>query len=373
MISQSALSAFNNKIGKQDSRIHSLSGLKVIAIWLIFWWHSWLNNPPCDLGARCCEFFFAASGFLVYYSHKDTSSCTWKDSFNAVLRKLAVMWPMHFLAFMICLLLLGREQIFSLSTLVCGILNLSLLQSWFNYEQVFFSFNGPSWFLSSLLFCYFMAPVLLRLIKKKKKAFIYFILAFAIRYTIEELEFYHPDTYMNFNIHVSPIIRLFEFFFGMLTACIWSMAMEFISKKLDSLNPHIIFAAASVCEAAVLFLTYYFMLTKQNTWGRHIFSLWFCVLIFFFAFDAGIISRLLSLKPLRWFAGIQFEFYIFHIPVLKLVSRYIEPHITTAAVLAGISFAIIILLSCLYKYVLKRPSESIMKKILNKCSKYICE
>lgn len=218
-----------------------------------------------------------------------------------------------------------------------------------------------------------MAPVLLRLIKKKKKAFVYFILAFAIRYTIEELEFYHPDTYMNLNIHVSPIIRLFEFFFGMLTACIWSMAMEFISKKLDSLNPHIIFAAASVCEAAVLFLTYYFMLTKQNAWGRHIFSLWFCVLIFFFAFDAGIISRLLSLKPLRWFAGIQFEFYIFHIPVLKLVSRYIEPHITTSAVLAGISFAIIILLSCLYKYVLKNPSESIMKKILEKCSKYICE
>lgn len=373
MISQSALSTFNNKIGKQDSRIHSLSGLKVIAIWLIFWWHSWLNNPPCDLGARCCEFFFVASGFLVYYSHKDTSSCTWKASFNAVLRKLTVMWPMHFLAFLICLLLLGREQIFSLSTLVCGILNLSLLQSWFNYEQVFFSFNGPSWFLSSLLFCYFMAPVLLRLIKKKKKAFVYFILAFAIRYTIEELEFYHPDTYMNLNIHVSPIIRLFEFFFGMLTACIWSMAMEFISKKLDSLNPHIIFAVASVCEAAVLFLTYYFMLTKQNAWGRHIFSLWFCVLIFFFAFDAGIISRLLSLKPLRWFAGIQFEFYIFHIPVLKLVSRYIEPHITTSAVLAGISFAIIILLSCLYKYVLKNPSESIMKKILEKCSKYICE
>lgn len=91
MISQSALSTFNNKIGKQDSRIHSLSGLKVIAILLIFWWHSWLNNPPCDLGARCCEFFFVASGFLVYYSHKDTSSCTWKASFNAVLRKLAVM------------------------------------------------------------------------------------------------------------------------------------------------------------------------------------------------------------------------------------------------------------------------------------------
>ena len=218
-----------------------------------------------------------------------------------------------------------------------------------------------------------MAPVLLRLIKKKRKAFVYFIIAFAIRYTIEELQYSYPNTYMNFNIHVSPVIRLFEFFFGMLTACIWSMVMEFISKKCDSVNPYVIFASASVCEIAALFLTYHFMLTKQNAWGRHIFSLWFCVLIFFFAFDAGIISKLLSIKPIRWFAGIQFEFYIFHIPVLKLVSKYIEPHITEPAVLASLSFAIIILLSCLYKYVLKRPSESIMKKVLEKCSKWICE
>ncbi len=373
MVNQSALSAFNKKMRKTDSRIHSLSGLKVIAIWLIFWWHSWLTNPPYDLGARCCEFFFVASGFLVYYSYKEASSCTWKDSFDAVLRKLVVMWPMHFLAFMVCLLLLGREQIFSLSTLVCGILNLLLLQSWFDYEQVFFSFNGPSWFLSSLLFCYFMAPVLLRLIKKKKKAFVYFIIAFAIRYTIEELQFSYPNTYMNFNIHVSPVIRLFEFFFGMLTACLWSMVIEFISKRLDSLNPYVIFVSASVCEVAALFLTYHFMLTKQNTWGRHIFSLWFCVLIFFFAFDAGIISKLLSIKLIRWFAGIQFEFYIFHIPVIKLVNKYIEPHITEATVLASLSFVIIILLSCLYKYVLKRPSEDTMKKALEKCSKWICK
>lgn len=81
-------------------KIQSIAGLKVIAIWLIFWWHSWLTNPPCDLGARCCEFFFVASGFLVFISHQNVSKpCTWKASADYVRKKLVSVWPIHFLAF----------------------------------------------------------------------------------------------------------------------------------------------------------------------------------------------------------------------------------------------------------------------------------
>ena len=135
----------------QKHRISSLAGLKVIAIWLIFWWHSWLTNPPCDLGARCCEFFFVASGFLVYYTHNDSSTCTWGDSLRYITKKLVTIWPMHLLAFILCLCAMPIAEVFTQSTAIRGLINLLLLQCWIDIELIFLSFNGPSWCLSSVL------------------------------------------------------------------------------------------------------------------------------------------------------------------------------------------------------------------------------
>lgn len=47
-------------------RIGSLAGLKVIALLLLFWWHSPIPNPNVDIGARVCEFFFVVSGFWFH-------------------------------------------------------------------------------------------------------------------------------------------------------------------------------------------------------------------------------------------------------------------------------------------------------------------
>lgn len=45
-----------------------------------------------------------------------------------------------------------------------------LLQSWSLNSQTFFSFNGTSRFLSSILFCYFISSFLLMIISSKKRA-----------------------------------------------------------------------------------------------------------------------------------------------------------------------------------------------------------
>lgn len=42
-------------------KLNSFSGLKLIALMMIFWWHSDFQKPILDLGARACEFFFGFS------------------------------------------------------------------------------------------------------------------------------------------------------------------------------------------------------------------------------------------------------------------------------------------------------------------------
>lgn len=54
---------------KNQNRIKSLDGLKVIMLFLIFCWHTPENpggvigKPIVDIGARACEVLFVISGF----------------------------------------------------------------------------------------------------------------------------------------------------------------------------------------------------------------------------------------------------------------------------------------------------------------------
>lgn len=43
------------KMENGAEKINSISGLKLIALMMIFWWHSDFQKPILDLGLRCHE------------------------------------------------------------------------------------------------------------------------------------------------------------------------------------------------------------------------------------------------------------------------------------------------------------------------------
>ena len=96
------------------------------------------------------------------------------------------MWPLHFIAFLICLSLMPISDIFTKKTVFEALINLSLLQSWSIDSSTFFYFNGTRWFLSSILFCYFLSPFLLKTVNTKKRAIISFIMVISLRILIEK-------------------------------------------------------------------------------------------------------------------------------------------------------------------------------------------
>lgn len=52
-------------LAKEKTMINSLTGIKVIALLLLFVHHSSLPKLPFELGSRMCELLFVISGFLV--------------------------------------------------------------------------------------------------------------------------------------------------------------------------------------------------------------------------------------------------------------------------------------------------------------------
>lgn len=112
-------------------------------------------------GSVCTTFFYISSGFLACY--------TWKQlSFKQYIKKkLQKIYP---LAMIVLFLAVGLDIIFSGNGIINEGIQTGSRQWWFNilmnilmlkafipYESTFYSFHGPSWYLSGLIIFYFIA------------------------------------------------------------------------------------------------------------------------------------------------------------------------------------------------------------------------
>ena len=143
---------------------------------------------------------------------------TWKASFMYAIKKIIRFWPLHFCVLLIMFLrTIIINGCIQPSNILIALDNALLLQAWSLNQDVYFSYNGASWFLSALIFCYFMAPLLLTFCQKIKQSIVLFVMIAAIRYLIEYVNIKCPGMVWNFVIHTSPLIRCLEFlykFFG---------------------------------------------------------------------------------------------------------------------------------------------------------------
>ncbi len=82
----------------------------------------------------------------------------------------------------------------------------------------------------------------------------------------------------------------------------------------------------------------------RDDWIRGYYIIFWALLIMVFSFDGGILSSLLSIKAFNFIGEVQFEFYILHQPLIRVVQAVISiPIIATA-----ISLIVIIIASRVY-------------------------
>lgn len=333
---------------QKAQRIESLTGLKAVAMLLLFWHHSVLPLPEhVDIGARACEFMFLVSGFLVGYNnfYKEGTEPTWNDSVQYVKKKVLKFWPLHMIALLmvLCKQLLYKEvNLLSIKTIVALVADASLLQAWSPSSEIFFSFNGASWFLSALMFCYFMAPFLCTFMKNMRTACKMFVAILVIRCFVEYVE-QNTGGILGLNQHVSPVVRCMEFFMGMLLVPLIMWLKEHLPQSTMTTLGVTLLELLGLASIVVL------SFRKNETWGRSKFVLMFCVFLVIFALDAGIISKFFSLKPFRMFSSIQFEFYILHQAVIISFTDFYLNIFQTVGKVTAVTFVTIISFACLYK------------------------
>ena len=141
--------------------IDILTSLRFFAILLIYFNHL---AYPGGLGPVAATFFFVLSGFVIAYGSSGRFlSLDLHELKGFYIKRLNKVYPLHVLTFFLSLPIVYVTDFET--NLLSALLNI-FLQSYFPIGIQVFCFNALSWFLSDMVFFYFLIPFLLFRLQK---------------------------------------------------------------------------------------------------------------------------------------------------------------------------------------------------------------
>lgn len=204
------------------------------------------------------------------------------------------------------------------------ICNLILLQSWVPNKIWYFSCNGLSWYLSSLLFCYIAYPALVKvipLIRRQRRYAVWLLLAIMLLYAT--IVFTIPEATVHAIVYISPAMRVIDFIIGML---LWNWLL-YIQKHSDKFVTNMGVKAACALQLMALiimtsFFVNYVICGFPERFGLA--SYWWlpCILLIitFAVFDNHdtVVNRFFQMRGIQKFADLSFSFFMIHTLYLSL-------------------------------------------------------
>ena len=358
-------SLIENKKDNQKRRelLNYVSLIKYWSMIIIIRWHiyEW-KQPKIDYGARMCEFLFISSGFLVGYNHFSREMpSTYYSSCKYTYKHLRSFYPLHIINSFYCIYKYKKK--FDLTDYEMFIFNFLLLKVWSTNGSFAMYFNGLSWFISALLFCYFLSPFLLEGIRNINNSIIIFLIVSFIRVAIEELIENGAKNFMNFNFHYGPVIRLMEFYLGMLIIPLFIKIKCFLDKKQNKICLKIFFTFIQVIFPIII----YFVMEKFNKkLLRCYFVLIFCACIFLISYDYGYLSNLVKMKICKEIMSCQMEMYLLHISLNQILIEILKNHFPKNEELKFLlKICFIFIISYIYKKLFKTKLSIFMDKIVD--------
>lgn len=317
---------------QKSKRADQLQFIRFCAFLLIFLWHA--NNfafaflPGANGAANGTEFFVLLSGFVSgYSSYNQDISCTLKGIMVYMWKKLKKVYPLYFIT---TVFTISYSAIPSLvanhlfeglkSHIIQLVKSLLLVQSWFPTN--YFSYNGVGWFLSTIMFLYLLnipMRACATRIKKMKKAEFVFGIVFVVSFILTFMYCYlMRNTNMEYTEYVLPISRMGEYVCGM---SLGYFVVSVRNRICDSITITILF---TFFELGSLVLWIYGMYMPVVEWQNRIVH-WMipnCILISVFGMGKGVVSKLFSIKPLRYLGDISFECFLLHQIILFLFTSF---------------------------------------------------
>lgn len=289
-----------------------------VAIYHTYWFSHVNSSPFLDNGPVIIDLFFVFSGFLLFTLYRECINSA-KEGVHFLKKRFARLYPLHL--FVLCLFMvfvslrviahafgfaeLEPEEILpfqsgareSVSTLLS---NLTLTQAMGIHDTT--SFNVPSWTISVEFYAYFLFAAMLiwAPIRKVWHFGVLIVMVGTIYWTLSKLK---PD--MDITYDYAFLRCLAGFYTGVIVAGIFSWAKK---KRLDE---HVGFGLASFLEIVTVTSSTAFVIYCPGKLQFLVGPVLF-LFVLIFAFDKGIVSKIMMLPVFRYLAKISYSVYMVH-------------------------------------------------------------
>lgn len=159
-------------------KIPSLQGVRAIAFLSIFLYHITVEGRWGPYGV---SIFLVLSGFLMSYHYGSKCERLPRGIVSRLryaYQKIKKLYPLHIVMLVFAAF---ANYISFRNEVVWGkfglkfLLNLLLIDDWFPRNDIFSQFNIVTWYLSAMVFLYFLFPILIRLAVKISKKDCYYM------------------------------------------------------------------------------------------------------------------------------------------------------------------------------------------------------
>lgn len=328
-------------------------------------------------GGLCSSFFFIVSGFFLNYS--------WKNQcFKVYLKgKLKRIYPLTLIVFLLALavdiLFSGNDIVsegvstFSSVWFFNAFANIFLFKAFIPFKTTFYSFHGPSWYISVLFVFYIVAYWFVRGCKSDDEStrnkwlkilrgcvitayILQFILCVYVRLT--EISALYP-------CYINPYFRIFGEGFAGILLCEYS---DVIQAKFESILKKLNLGYTAAELAAVLLFILDFIL--RDIFSLNIWSAWLQIVpmglvLITFRKGNGVISKALTTRPFMFLGTVSFELYMTHafvyegIPIaVGVVSRTLRDWIVYHA---GTRFIITFIACIIFAWIVNAALNQLYK------------
>ena len=170
-----------------------------------------------SVGALCMTGFFMLSGTVLYHTHNE-DAFDHNSIFQFYYSRIRSIYPVYIFAF----ILFHIDNGFSRSDIALIPIEVFGLQSVFSGSFTL-SFNGGAWFVSCLLICYFLFPLIRFVLRKFNKYALVFLLIFLSIFDIYLQFLCH---YYSFGeLYSAPFIRCIQFIIGCIIGALFKQGL----------------------------------------------------------------------------------------------------------------------------------------------------
>ncbi len=286
-----------------------------------------IKHIALDQGVSC---FFVLSGFILSYAYPQLKGP--KETLRFFIARVARVWPAHIATALlsVCLLHLNIWQPIGKKIPWITLANLTMTHGWILTERSYFSFNAPSWSISTEFFFYLCFPLLIYNFAKTWKikimvAALFVLCCFGISVVVHTslAHISLSEIYQRY-LYINPLARVFEFVTGMAIFLLYVQlkGKEPSSKLLTVFE--ILIISAIILEVVFIsaFMKHYFIHPYTHPyfyWLRYCGGvLFYAALILILALGKGLVARMLSNSFFVKLGDISYSVYLVHWSILSI-------------------------------------------------------